>query len=127
MGGVAAAGCGGPGGPVAKPSGKRQPDDPQRGRSEDGEGGGDQSGKNGAGKDGHRPQNRDGGTGDAGGKDGAPPEGGDAKDGKDGGEGKPQKPPMSRGRKIIYGLIALMVLATLVTIGVLYLGELPPL
>ena len=49
-------------------------------------------------------------VGDAGDKDG------DAKEG-----GKPdEKPPMSRGKKLLYWFIGLMVLATLVTAGVLY-------
>ena len=51
--------------------------------------------------------------GDAGDKDAR---GGDGKEG-----GKPdEKPPMSRGKKVLYWFIGLMILATLVTAGVLY-------
>ena len=56
-------------------------------------------------------------------KDAGKDKGARDKDGEDtkSGDGKQDaKPPMSRGKKILYGFIGLMVLATLVTAGVLY-------
>jgi len=56
-------------------------------------------------------------------QDGGKPGGGSKPEGnaddEDGGK-KDQKPPMPRGRKIIYGFIGILVLATLITAGVLY-------
>ncbi len=61
---------------------------------------------------------------DGAGKEGAGKDepGGGAKDGGDGKDGgKPdEKPPMSRGRKLLYWFVGLLVLATLVTAGILY-------
>ena len=64
------------------------------------------------------PGKKDGEGGEAKGKDAKD---GDAKDkdGKEGGQ-PDQKRPMSRGKKILYAFIGLMVLATLVTAAVLY-------
>ena len=54
------------------------------------------------------------------GKDASKGKGDDEKDDKDGEDGKEQKPPMSRGKRILYWFIGLLVLATLITAGVLY-------